>query len=361
MKLREITIKGNPYELGFQHGSQTKSAIHENVRFYFDLWKYFSGIERDRIIKDTQKFIPYIEKYDAELTEELRGVAEGSDLPFEEIVALNCRWELNYAYIPIFSAGIGPMGCTAFALTPEVTKNKHTFVGQNWDYKPQLEKTCIILRIKQEKKPHIIMHTEAGIIGHKGFNSAGIGVCLNYIRCEKDVFKPGFPVWIKIRKILNANSFSECIKIIMNFKQANSANIIIAHQDGEVIDVECTPDDTFFLYPKRGILTHTNHFLHPNFREKDTGKELLPDTVIRSYRSFRIFKEKSGSLDFPEIENLLKDHFGSPDSICRHRNERVNLNEQWETLTSMVIDLNEGKMQFTAGPPCCHEYENISI
>ena len=32
-------------------------------------------------------------------------------------------------------------------------------------------------------------------------------------------------------------------------KAAIKANMLIGHRDGEAIDVECAPDDLYFLYP----------------------------------------------------------------------------------------------------------------
>ncbi len=356
-----ITVRGSAYEIGVEHGQKAKEAIQHNFQFYLNLWNHFSGVKRNQVLKKAQTFIPYIENLDSELVEELKGVSKGSGMQFEEIVALNSRWELNYAYMMGSSKKVLPEGCTAYALIPEATKNRHVFVGQNWDYKPGVENSCIILRIKQEKKPEILMHTEAGIIGHKGFNSAGIGVCLNLIRCEKDIFQPGLPVWIKVRGILNSKSLPDCLKILTGFEGPNSANMVIAHRDGEAIDVECAPDDTFFLFPSGGVLTHSNHFLFPRFSVKDTAKSLVPDTVIRNHRASRLLQERRGNLDLKTIKNVLKDHFGHPDSICRHRDERLHSNEQWETLTSMIIDLTEGKMLYASGPPCAHPYETIAM
>lgn len=359
MEIPVISISGSSYDLGFQHGRQAKKAIQGNVRFYMKFWEYFGGVKQGQILKDAQKFIPYIEKLAPELLEELKGVAEGSGLQFEEIVALNARWELNYAYMLPTPTWSVHGECTAYALTPEVTKNQHTFIGQNWDYKPGVENSCLILRINQKGKPDIIMHTEAGIIGQKGFNSAGIGICLNYIRCENDSFRPGLPVWAKVRGVLDSESLPDCIRMLMTFEGPNSVNMVIAHRDGEAIDVECTPDDVFFLYPEHGVLVHTNHFKSPNLRVKDTGKGTLADTVIRSHRAFRLLQERRGDLEQDTIKDVLKDHFGYPNSICRHRDEDLHPNEQWETLTSMIIDLTEGKMLYTSGPPCSHSYETI--
>ena len=57
----------------------------------------------------------------------------------------------------------------------------------------------------------------------------------------------------------------------------------------------------------------------------------------------------------------MSDHFGRPASICRHRDETVHSYEQWETLTSFIIDLTEGKMVYTSGPPCSHAYATIAM
>ena len=146
----------------------------------------------------------------------------------------------------------------------------------------------------------------------------------------------------------------------MTFEGPNSANIILAHRDGEAIDAECAPADTFFLHPVGGILTHTNHFLSPSFRIKDSGKSLLPDTVIRNHRASRLFREKCGELELETIKGVLKDHFGFPDSICRHRDPRLDPREQWETLTSLIVDLSTGELHYTTGPPCLHPYEILA-
>lgn len=362
MKIPVITVSGTPYELGYQHGRQTKEMIRKNFYFYLDLWKYFAKVERNQVLADVSKFFPYIQSMDSELIEELNGLAEASEMRFEEILALNCRFELSFAYMSPAQSKTALGGCTAFALTPEATQNRHTFIGQNWDFKPGLENSCIILRIKQEKKPDIMMHTEAGIIGHKGgVNSAGIGICGNFIRSEKDTFQLGLPLWIKIRGLLNCESLMDCMKILMNFEGPNSVNMVIAHRDGEAINVECMPDDSLFLYPEQGILVHANHFLSPSLRLKDIGKALLPDTVIRSHRAFQLFRNIRKDLNSDSIKNVMKDHFGYPNSICRHRDERLHPREQWETLTSIIVDLTEGKMLYTNGPPCFNTYESIAI
>ena len=57
----------------------------------------------------------------------------------------------------------------------------------------------------------------------------------------------------------------------------------------------------------------------------------------------------------------MKGHFAYPGSICRYRDKRIAHHEQWETLSSLIINLTEGKMFYTAGPPCSCKYESVLI
>ena len=360
MEIPIIELSGTPHEMGYEYGRLDREGIRKNFQFYTGLWKYFGGQGPDQIFPELRKFTPYIAKVDPGLIEEMKGVAEGAAMSFEEILALNCRYELSFG-VMVDAAKASLEGCTSFALTPESTKEDHTFVGQNWDNKIGLREARRILRLQPEGKPEILIYTEAGVIGNKGLNSAGIGVCVNFMWCEKDTFKPGLPVWLKMRALLNCNNLVECLRILTNFEGPNSINLMIAHREGEAMDAECAPHDTFLLYPQGGILTHSNHFLSPALRIKDTGKNLVPDSLIRSHRAHHLFQKNHGYLDVNTIQGVMKDHFGFPNSICRHEDEALHPYERWESLTSMIMDLTAGEMFYTVGPPCTNSYENIKL
>jgi len=357
MKVPVIEASGNPYELGYQHGRQAREAVQKNIRFYLDLWRHFGEKKSEVILPQVHKFLPHVEKADSELIEEMKGLAEGAGAQFDHILALNCRYELTFGLMK----GFLPEGCTSFGLQPDATLDRHTYVGQNWDYKPGVEHSCIILRLKQEKKPEILMYTEAGVIGSRGFNREGIGICPNFMWCAEDSFKPGLPAWLKLRAVLNCRNLVEGLRVLTNFEGPNSISLMIGHRDGEVLNAECAPGDTFFLFPEGGILTHSNHYLSPRLSAKDTGISLIPDTIIRSQRSDRLFREKKGSLEAGSITGIMSDHFGYPYSICRHRVAEVHPSEQFESLSSIILDLTAAKMAYSYGPPCSHKHEWIAM
>ncbi len=252
-------------------------------------------------------------------------------------------------------------GCTSFGLMPDVTESGHVVIGQNWDWRAEALHTSVVLQIEQKVKPNIVMHAEAGTVGHRGLNSAGLGVCINYIRSEADEFRPGVPFLIKLRGILNSDRMSAALKMLMTCVGPNSMNMVVAHQGGEIIDVENLPNDLLFVYPQDGILTHANHFESPMLRIRDTGKSTLADTIFRSRRLRRNLEARRGKLNVETIREALCDHFSYPDSICRHPDESCDKIDQWQTLASIIIDLTELTLRYTEGPACTGPYRVVHL
>ena len=356
MTVPVLRLKGNPREIGRQHGEQVPHLVKDNLRFYMNLWQHMGGVSREKILSDVEAFVPFIEEFDPELVEEMRGVAEGAGLEFREIAALNARTELTFSCLPNALKESSAGGCTSFGLMPEVTEHGHVIIGQNWDWRAEAVHTSVILQIEQREKPNIVMHAEAGTIGHRGINSAGLGVCINYIRSELDGFRPGVPFLIKLRGILNSSRMSLALKAVMTHVGPNSMNMVIGHQGGEIIDVENLPNDLLFVYPQDGILTHANHFESPMLRVRDTGKSTLPDTIYRSRRLRRLLEARRGRLNVETIREALCDHFSYPDSICRHPDEQHEQIDQWMTLASIILDLTEMTLRYTDGPACTGPY-----
>jgi len=361
MSVRMLKLKGTPREIGRQHGEQARDLVKDNLRFYMHLWQNMGGVGREKILSDVEPFVPFVERYDADLVEEMRGVAEGAGVEFREIAALNARTELTFACLPNTLKESSSGGCTSFGLLPEVTEQGHLIIGQNWDWRAEARDACVVLQIVQEGKPSIVMPAEAGAIGQRGINSAGLGVCINYIRSEIDAFRPGLPFLIKLRGILNSTRMSNALKMLMTYVGPNSMNMILAQQGGEIVDVENLPNDLLFLYPQDGILTHSNHFESPMLRVRDTGKSTLPDTIYRSRRLRRLLEARRGRLNLDTIREALTDHFSAPDSICRHPDEQYPPMDQWMTVSSIILDLTELTLRYSEGPACQGPYHVVRL
>ncbi len=355
-----ISVKGKPFDRGQQYGAQARELIRRNIDLYFDLWGVMWGARRPEILQLSKELVPVIGEYDADILDELEGVAKGADLSLEEIVALNARYEL------VFSQGSTEQtvrdGCTSVAALPQVTKNGHTLLGQNWDYKTKFQRLSVVLEVEQEAKPNIVTHTEAGVLAHRGMNSVGLGVCLNALVSNRDKLKPTTPFLIVARAILNADSFSQALKAVLRAKVAVSFNFLIAHGDGETIDFEVSPVDVGFLHANGGILTHSNHFIALINREDliDTFKSVVPDTLFRAHRARQILELEKGNIDISSLQRVFKDHFSYPNSICRHVDNREEEPRQLATLSSAIMDLTARTFYLTEGPPCQNEYFKLT-
>jgi isopenicillin-N N-acyltransferase-like protein len=355
MNIKHLCASGNSYEVGFQHGKAAAPDIKKNYQYYMATWLSCSGSTEVEILEKAMGFLPHICALDAELVKELEGIATGAELKLSQIVALNSRWELNYAYLPDMNYEADG-GCTAFALIPETTVDGHTYVGQNWDYKPPLQGQCLLLKIDIPGRPLVTLITEAGIIGHKGVSSTGIGIGLNFIKMKRDKSSLGVPFLIKARHILELPNLDSCIRFMKNNPGPNSGNMLIASREGLAVDAECNPTGMNLLEAVEGVLVHSNHFQKLDAADEDIGCRLLPDTYSRTQQLYRHFHAYGAGNTAQTIEAGLRDHSGYPNSICRHEDETLSADRRWQTLVSFYVDLDTGRLRYNAGPPCLSDY-----
>src|SRR5207247_6147187 len=112
--------------------------------------------------------------------------------------------------------------CTSFGLQPSVTANGHTYVGQNWDWAPDVKETLILLVIVQEPRPTVVLLDEAGMIGRMGLNSAGIGMATNTLISEQH--QVGVPYNMILRGILNQRTLADAVAAVARPERALSAH-----------------------------------------------------------------------------------------------------------------------------------------
>ena len=349
-----IEVSGTPYEIGRAHGSLGKKEVLNSIKTYKNMFQTYGSLDWSTAKKRSRQYIKPIQDFDLDLMEEIRGVADGASVSLEDILALNARSEV----IMMKSTPMLPEdGCTAFAITPAASRQGHTLLAQNWDWKKEQIDSILVLKITQPGKPSVTMVTEGGIIGKVGFNDAGIGVCLNALGTVGN--PSGLPLHIVLRGILNSQKLSDAIGRINQLPNACAANYLLASANGEAIDVEKSPTDFDVLYPENGILTHTNHFLTARMRSADTTRFMAPDTFIR----YGIAKQKSqqarGKVDEKTLAKILRCHLDQPDSICRHEDPLDEKAHRICTVFSLIMNLTKGKMLLLRGNPCEHKYEKV--
>lgn len=364
MKLPIARLEGTPRERGTTHGELFADEIRNNIEFYLDHFAE-NGVDNQTAREHARKFIDFLGEGHEEYVSEMRGVAEGSGVSLEDITLINVRHTILYSAYPdkrqteaVEEPSVD--GCTSFGLRPEVTANGHTYVGQNWDWESPIE--SFVMDVHQQDRPDFLAVTEAGMVGGKfGLNEHGFGLVVNGLSTPSDGKDPyRKPAHVRDREILNADRFDRALEPIIGEERPTSRNYVVAHEIGEMVDVETTPDSFNYLYPDDGILTHANHF-EDRSNVQSKLETQIPHTVARGMRIDRLLKQIETDIDEEDMKNVLRDHFGKPASICRHTQPDADENALSHTNVSVIMDLNERRMLVTNGPPCENEYHEYRV
>ena len=355
-----IIASGTPYEIGLTHGREAKKQVEISINTYKAMFWDYSNIRWEDACNYARSFIPTINEYDPDYMEEIRGIAEGSGYGTDEILALNVRSEIVLQGSQINSSNTD--GCTTFVFTPMMTENGSTLLGQNWDWKMTEQAGCIIMHIKQQKKPDITMVTEAGIIGKIGYNSAGVGVTLNALSSSQKVEGKVLPLHIAMRGMLDSQTLSDVIRATTCMNLSCCAHYMIGSSKGEGVSLEVGPGDFDALYAEEGWLAHTNHFITPRLMYvKDTTRVSLPDSFLRLGRMRTMVRMLDHKVRVADIKKMMGDHTSYPDSICRHEDELEPAGKRLGTIFSIIMDLEREEMYFAPGNPCKAEYHLIKF
>lgn len=211
-----------------------------------------------------------------------------------------------------------------------------------WEGKQK--ENLILLKITQPQKPTIQMVTEAGIIGKIGFNSAGVGVCLNALRA-KGADTTRMPVHLALRLVLQSSSAQEAVRALEKWGVASSAHLLIADQE-EAFGLE-TSSSTLQAITKddHGRVIHSNHFIlhHPGV----TDTQWLEDSPFRLERMRELTDQLGQSPTLDMIMHVFEDEEQHPTSICRQELGKSSIG----TLFNIVMDLKERQVVVRMGRP----------
>src|SRR6202007_1167277 len=88
-----IEISGPPHERGRQYGRLAASRIRKGGSHYLAQLQQLS-LDAAGVAALVREYLPVIEAFEPSYIEEMRGIAEGADIPFEDVVLLNARTEI---------------------------------------------------------------------------------------------------------------------------------------------------------------------------------------------------------------------------------------------------------------------------
>jgi isopenicillin-N N-acyltransferase-like protein len=356
-----IEISGAPETRGEAYGRQAAERVRRSLGHYHAQLSQ-GGLDAGRVHALARAFVPRVEAFDAAYVAEMRGIARGAAVAFEDVLLLNCRTEILQLAKRGAATDDDPDGCTGAILLPEATADGALLHGQNWDWKSECAETGVVLRIRREEGPDILTFVEAGGLARAGLNAAGLAVTANYLESERDYRQEGVPLSLLRRKALEQSQVALAIRTFYATPKSASNNIMLSHASGFAIDIECAPDESFLVEPQDGLLVHANHWRSPVAlaKLKDTGIAATPDSVYRDRRVLDLLRPQRGRLTMDDLRRALFDDWQSPWSVCRP--PRMNMGGNLSATVAMILMRPaDGVMEIAPLPALNRQFTRYSL
>lgn len=282
-----------------------------------------------------------IAKHFPELLEEIRGVAEGAQLPYDSIL-------LETAYPFIVDA---PSRCTIVSAFGTTSMDGIPVVGRNYDFLLDFKKCNQLRIVKGKSKIFSFVGGTITMLGvEEGLNDAGLFIGDAGWEPKELPSSRGLSSRQVMQLVLeNCTSVDTAIEFIRQTpKFANNAGTCYLLADKrEAIVIEMGLTKSCLRKSEEGVQVAANAFL------TSIAKEIKPaePTAFTRYNLVRKhLHENKGKVDNKFIQELLSDHIIP---ICTHN--EIN------TLRSVIAKTNESKILVVDGHPCTSKFEEISI
>jgi hypothetical protein len=325
--------------MGYQHGEQAAQLIRRYM-----LWIEKLGQEPAEVLsQNTSSFLPGIEDLSPSFVQEVRGLADGAGISFEEALLCQVRTEAAHTM---------DGGCTAFALTGSATADGQTLAGQNQDLESEYSDVAILLRVKPDDgRPEALMFTFAGQLGYAGMNEHGLA---HFNATLYDYqWRLGLPRQPLKRVLLERRTVDECVSLLAEHRTCSAANMVFCDGQRNIADVEIRPEATALLQDEHpDCRLHTNHYVTPQFAPYETHS--LPDSRPRLDRLRALVQDNWGRITVETMKSILADHQGDPGGICRHGAAG------WHSISGYIAEPSRRLLHVRRGHGCLgmwHTYE----
>jgi isopenicillin-N N-acyltransferase like protein len=344
-----IEVYGSHREMGRQYGETCREQIRHSIdnahKLVADTYETLQLTWESAQIQ-ARKYIPFAEERYPQFVEEMLGIAEGADVSGDEVSVVN-------ALEAVTTDALHLTKCTSIAVNQERSANGHVLVAHNEDWLPEDEPDLVIIRARPNDGPSFLAMTYGALLPNIGFNSEGIAQCCDSVYPTDS--RIGTPRLIVSRAVLSSRAPADAIRCTLSPQRAAGYNHLLAHDSGEIYNVEVSARHFAVLSSENGCTVHTNHYLDPGMQAVESESDELVATRVRYFRARRLL----GLTQFHTVQTLQdiqRDHINFHDSICNHAMDEIEPLDREKTITGLIMDLTERRMYATWGNPCENEY-----
>jgi isopenicillin-N N-acyltransferase-like protein len=285
-----LHLSGTPREMGYQHGAVLKSQILFLYHEYYEAMvrRLVGEKELKEWAKATEPFIP------EEYREEMRGLAEGCGLPYEEVLVVNTM-------VDRFQT----VACSTVVAGGDATKDGEVYFGRNLDFPGRniLQRMTVVIVWSPEGQTPLAAVTWPGMIGVlSGMNAEGVAGATMLVHRGRDR-RPGIPYLMMYRRALaSARKIDDVYASLSEAKRTTSNNFMVVDATGAAEAIEFDPEVIVSRPASAGCVCSTNFFVSNDLRD-----HCMPMGKDR-YESLTDFlRRERGEIDLDLVEQALAD------------------------------------------------------
>ena len=357
-----LYLEGSAFETARQHGALLREEIQQGEAVY--LRGYLHNEIRlsvvggnallSKIVEETMMALyydPIARHHPEEVKQALRGLAEGSGLPYQALARVMTHSDSGQTiegkvyksrqYHPALDSFAGS-GCTAFIALGPATKNGHVLHGRNFDYPGGgwFDRFPVVAFVRPASGQRYVMVTSAGMHtgGITGLNESGLTVAWN-TAITTDVDPSGIPIFSLADKILReAASIDQALAIIKANRPSCGYIITLSSaKEQKGIAIELTRHKMAVLALEDYVLAVANSFRTPELKKDEiaaTWSEVI-NSLSRTRRMTQLLRQNSGRIDPQKSAEFLGDHFDLNTNRERATGDAIG---QSSNVSSVVID-----------------------
>ena len=349
-----IEVSGTHREMGQQIGEAARLQVQNsvaNARILIDAAYNSLELTWDGAKIQSRKYLPFAEERYPQYVDEMRGIAEGAGVPFDDIMVLNAMEAVTMDALHLTR-------CTSMAVSDERTADGHVLAAHNEDWIPEDESDVLVISARPDKEPPFLAMTYGGLLPNVGFNAYGIAQLIDTVYPSDS--RIGIPRLVVARAVLSSRRISGAIGRTLVKHRAAGYNHLLIHESGEIYSIEVSARKFEILYANDGYMVHTNHYVDPQMKEIEKDPEELLSSRVRYFRASRLIHQ-SQQHSIKSLQAIQKDHVNIPNSICNHNIEGRDPLDREKTISALVIDLTSREMHLTWGNPCQNMYHTYHL
>ena len=326
-----LKLKGSRYEMGLQHGKLLKQQIHKGVvSYHADFVGNFSGLKKAPwIIRrfyqhylDWKFYRPLMKYAPRDFLEEIKGLADGCDLPFDLVLRGNLLSEVNMNRV-VFNQkkqlrNLPQSECSSFAAYGHLTEDGSMLVGRNTDYSGAglWDRYQTIFFYEPVDGYRFVNIGTAGLLkSNSCMNEAGLCLGGHFLYSE-DVSTKGIGFTALEYEIMTkTSSMGEAYRLVSSSARAGAFAFLIASaREKEACVIECTASKSDIRFAEKGVIYETNFMTTPALKPVDflIRHGLGKNPKARYARFEQVLAEFSGQITPQKAAEFMGDHY----NIC---------------------------------------------